>query len=55
MLSQRGGDFTLTIGQDTSIAYRDHTSETVTLELQETATFVAPTPTAAIALRYPSS
>ncbi len=53
VLSQRGGDFTLTIGQDASIAYRDHTSETVTLELQETATFIAPTPAAAIALRYP--
>ncbi|MCU1501824.1 MAG: bacteriocin [Ilumatobacteraceae bacterium] len=52
VLSQRGGDFELTVGQDTSIAYRDHTSETVTLELQETATFVAPTPAAAIALQY---
>jgi uncharacterized linocin/CFP29 family protein len=55
VLSQRGGDFTLTIGQDTSIAYRAHTADTVTLELQETATFVAPTPHAAIALRYPAS
>ena len=55
VLSQRGGDFTLTIGQDTSIAYRAHDADTVTLELQETATFVAPTPQAAIALRYPPS
>jgi len=54
VLSQRGGDFELTVGQDTSIAYRAHTADTVTLELQETATFVAPTPQAAIALRYPA-
>lgn len=54
VLSERGGDFTLTIGQDASIAYKSHDAETVTLELQETATFVAPTPDAAIALRYPS-
>jgi uncharacterized linocin/CFP29 family protein len=53
VLSQRGGDFTLTVGQDTSIAYRSHTADEVTLELQETVTFVAPTPQAAIALRYP--
>jgi uncharacterized linocin/CFP29 family protein len=52
VLSQRGGDFTLSIGQDTSIAYKFHDEETVTLELQETATFVAPTPQAAVALRY---
>ena len=53
VLSERGGDFTLTIGQDASIAYKEHDADTVTLELQETATFVAPTPDAAIALRYP--
>ncbi len=52
VLSQRGGDFTLTIGQDTSIAYLEHNAEEVTLELRETATFVACTPPAAIALRY---
>jgi uncharacterized linocin/CFP29 family protein len=52
VLSERGGDFTLTIGQDTSIAYKSHDAETVTLELQETATFNAPSPDAAIALRY---
>lgn len=55
VLSQRGGDFTLTVGQDTSIAYKAHTADEVTLELQETVTFVAPTPEAAVALRYPSS
>lgn len=54
VLSERGDDFTLTIGQDTSIAYKSHDADTVTLELQETATFMAATPDAAIALRYPS-
>ena len=54
MLSQRGGDFTLSVGQDTSIAYVSHTAEDVTLELRETATFVACTPPAAIALQYPA-
>ena len=53
VLSERGGDFTLTVGQDASIAYKTHDADTVTLELQETVTFVAPTPDAAIALRYP--
>jgi uncharacterized linocin/CFP29 family protein len=54
VLSQRGGDFTLTVGQDTSIAYVTHSADDVTLELRETATFVACTPPAAIALRYTS-
>jgi uncharacterized linocin/CFP29 family protein len=54
VLSQRGGDFTLTVGQDASIAYVAHTAEDVTLELRETAAFVACTPPAAIAMRYPS-
>lgn len=53
VISQRGGDAELTIGQDISIAYRSHDADTVTLELQESATFVATTPEAAIALRYP--
>jgi uncharacterized linocin/CFP29 family protein len=53
VVSQRGGDFTLTVGQDASIAYVSHTAADVTLELRETAAFVAPTPPAAIALQYP--
>ena len=52
VLSQRGGDFELTVGQDTSIAYRSHDADTVTLELVETATFLAAAPEAAVALRY---
>jgi len=52
VLSQRGGDAELTIGEDVSIAYKSHDADTVTLELQESATFVATTPEAAIAMRY---
>ncbi|QXC60747.1 bacteriocin family protein [Aquihabitans sp. G128] len=53
VLSQRGGDFELTVGQDTAIAYKAHDAETVTLELVESIAFVAPSPEAAVALRYP--
>jgi uncharacterized linocin/CFP29 family protein len=55
VVSQRGGDFELTVGQDTSIAYRSHDAETVTLEVQETAVFVATSPEAGVALRHASS
>jgi uncharacterized linocin/CFP29 family protein len=54
VLSQRGGDFELTIGQDVSIAYRSHDADSVTLELRETLGFIACSPEAAIALRYPA-
>lgn len=52
VLSQRGGDFQLTIGQDVSIAYRSHDAESVELELQESVAFQAFGPEAAIAMRY---
>lgn len=52
VLSQRGADFELTVGQDTSIAYRAHDADTVTLEVQESVAFRAPSPEAAVALRY---
>jgi uncharacterized linocin/CFP29 family protein len=54
VVSQRGSDFTLTIGQDISIAYVSHDASTVTLELQESIAFVATSPEAGIALRYPA-
>lgn len=54
VVSQRGGDFELTVGQDTSIGYLSHDAATVTLELQESVAFLAPSPDAGIALRYPS-
>jgi uncharacterized linocin/CFP29 family protein len=52
VLSQRGDDFQLTLGQDTAIAYRSHDAATVTLELQESLTFVPASPEAGIALTY---
>src|SRR5690606_15020549 len=52
VLSQRGGDFELTVGQDASIAYREHDSEGVRLELQESVAFLATGPEAAVTLRY---
>lgn len=52
VLSQRGGDFELTIGQDISIAYRSHGADTVTLELRESLAFLGCSPEAAVALRY---
>ena len=51
VISQRGDDFTLTIGQDISIGYVSHDAATVTLELQESIAFVATSPEAGIALR----
>lgn len=52
VLSQRGGDFELTVGQDTSIAYLSHDATSVTLELQESVAFTATGPEAAVVLRY---
>jgi uncharacterized linocin/CFP29 family protein len=50
VLSTRGGDFDLHIGQDVSIGYSNHTDTTVTLYLQETLTFLLLTTEAAVAL-----
>lgn len=55
VVSQRGGDFELTVGQDTSIGYRSHDADSVTLQLQESIAFVATSPEAGIALRYPDA
>lgn len=52
VISQRGNDFLLTVGQDASIGYRSHDADTVTLELLESLTFQACAPEAAIALRH---
>jgi uncharacterized linocin/CFP29 family protein len=53
VLSQRGGDFELTLGQDISIGYLDHSAETVRLYLQESFTFQVHADEAAVPLRYP--
>lgn len=52
VMSLRGGDFELVVGQDLSIGYLDHDATTVTLYLEESLTFRAPGPEAAVALRY---
>jgi uncharacterized linocin/CFP29 family protein len=50
VLSTRGGDFDLHIGQDVSIGYSSHTDTTVSLYLQATFTFLLLTAEAAVAL-----
>jgi uncharacterized linocin/CFP29 family protein len=54
VISQRGGDFELVSGQDLSVGFRTAEPDTVTLYLEETFTFRALDPTAAIWLQ-PSS
>jgi uncharacterized linocin/CFP29 family protein len=55
VLTKRGGDFDLHIGQDVSIGYLSHTDSTVRLYLQETLTFLALTSEAAVALAAPAT
>jgi uncharacterized linocin/CFP29 family protein len=50
VLTTRGGDFGLHLGQDLSIGYLSHTSSAVELYLQETMTFQMYTAEAAVAL-----
>jgi len=50
VLTTRGGDFELNIGQDISIGYLSHTDSLVRLYLQETLTFRVLTSEAAVAL-----
>jgi uncharacterized linocin/CFP29 family protein len=50
VLSTRGGDFELHLGQDISIGYLSHTESTVRLYLQETFTFLQLTAEAAVVL-----
>ena len=53
VLTTRGGDFELHIGQDASIGYLSHTDTSVRLYLQETFTFLLLTEEAAVALAPP--
>ncbi len=55
VLTTRGGDFDLHIGQDISIGYSDHTDAVVRLYLQETFTFLLLTSEAAVALAPPAT
>jgi uncharacterized linocin/CFP29 family protein len=50
VVSTRGGDFDLHLGQDISIGYLSHDAASVELYLQETFTFVVYTSEAAVAL-----
>jgi len=53
VITTRGGDFDLHIGQDVSIGYLSHTDTAVRLYLQETFTFLYLTSEAAVALAPP--
>jgi len=52
VLSLRGGDFELTVGQDFSIGYLEHTASAVRLYLQESFTFRVLAAEAAVPLAY---
>jgi uncharacterized linocin/CFP29 family protein len=54
VLSQRGGDFKLTLGQDVSIGYNSHTKESIELYITESLTFQVFEPKAAVMLRTPA-
>jgi uncharacterized linocin/CFP29 family protein len=54
VLTTRGGDFDLHLGQDVSIGYLSHTDTTVRLYLQETFTFLLLTTEAVVALTPPA-
>jgi uncharacterized linocin/CFP29 family protein len=50
VVSQRGGDFLLNVGQDLSIGYASHDADAVELYLEESLTFRVATAEAAVAL-----
>ena len=50
MVSQRGGDFLLDVGQDISVGYHHHDADDVHLYLEESFTFHVAEPDAAVAL-----
>ncbi|MGD0882373.1 MAG: family 1 encapsulin nanocompartment shell protein [Acidimicrobiales bacterium] len=52
VLSQRGGDYTLTVGQDFSIGFRHATGDSVALFIEESVAFQVNTPEAAVHLAY---
>jgi uncharacterized linocin/CFP29 family protein len=54
VLTTRGGDFDLHVGQDVSIGYSSHSDTAVRLYLQETFTFLLLTAEAAVALASPA-
>ncbi len=52
VVSLRGGDFELSIGRDISIGYYDHSAAKVQLYFEESFTFRALAPEAAVPLVY---
>lgn len=50
VLSRRGGDFILDCGQDLAIGYQQHDDQAVHLYIEESFSFLAATPEAAVAL-----
>lgn len=52
LMSRRGGDYLLTLGQDFSIGYTNHTSDTVELYITESMTFQVLEPAAAIEFKF---
>jgi len=54
VMSLRGGDYELTVGQDLSIGYAHHTRDEVELYITESFAFRVLEPTAAVALASPS-
>jgi uncharacterized linocin/CFP29 family protein len=52
VLSQRGGDFELTVGEDFSVGYLAHDPQSVTLYIEESLSFRINTPEAAVHLAY---
>ncbi|MFD7901996.1 family 1 encapsulin nanocompartment shell protein [Kitasatospora sp. NPDC059722] len=54
LLSARGGDFELVLGQDVSVGYLSHDADSVRLYLQESLTFRVHTGEAAVALGGPA-
>jgi uncharacterized linocin/CFP29 family protein len=53
VVTTRGGDFELSVGQDVSIGYSSHSDTAVQLYLQETFTFRVLTTEASVALAPP--
>ncbi|HEV3281240.1 MAG TPA: family 1 encapsulin nanocompartment shell protein [Acidimicrobiales bacterium] len=52
VLSQRGGDFELTVGEDFSVGYRSHDGDSLELYIEESVAFRINTPDAAVHLAY---
>ena len=53
VVSMRGGDFAFESGQDISVGYESHDTETVSLYLEESYSFRVLTPEAAVAIAQP--